>query len=41
MNAGLITGAAVSSACPPPSLVEMAIEDTRMLCQRLDVLFPS
>ena len=39
MNAGLITGAAVST--PPPSLVEMAIEDTRMLCQRLDVLFPS
>ena len=37
MNAGLIAGAAV----PPPLLVEMAIEDTRMLCQRLDVLFPS
>ena len=38
MNAGLITGAAVST---PPPLVEMAIEDTRMLCQPLDVLFPS
>jgi hypothetical protein len=37
MNAGLIAGAAVST----PPLVEMAIEDTRMLCQRLDVLFPS
>jgi hypothetical protein len=37
MNAELIAGAAVST----PPLVEMVIEDTRILCQRLDVLFPS